>query len=100
MKKKIIISLLIVVGIYIFCVPTGSVRLSIFFQSPVKAFTTDLVDITDTYPGEASEDYTNGYKIYKLTNPPHEEATDNYITDWIVYRIGIFHFSKSIGHLV
>jgi hypothetical protein len=98
MKKKIIISLLVLLGIYIFCIPTGSVRISIFFQHPIKAFTTDLVDITEEYTGELSKDYTNGYKIYKLTDPLHDKATDGYLKNWIVYRIGIFYFSRHFGH--
>lgn len=72
--------------------PMMALRLALFKTwFPIKAITLQVSD----HPYEA--DVQSNEKIYTLTNPPTEEATQGILENWVVAKYGIFYVGEYLG---
>ena len=100
MKKKYVLwaVLLLLLG-YVFCTPMGALRGAVARTGyPVSAITLQAREAMAADVGLVALDNPENPVIYKIeTNIPHEQATDAYLENWIVYRYGCFYFAKYYG---
>lgn len=95
MKKSIIIifSIIILVLItYLIVTPTVALRFAILREGyPIKSITMKLSDTPYKISIKGDE------KIYTLTNPPMEKATQCILENWVVSKHGIFYWVEYFG---
>ena len=98
-KKRILLVALLLFLVYVFCTPMGALRGAVARTGyPISACTLQAREATAADVGLVALDNPENSVIYKIeTNIPHEQATDAYLENWIVYRFGCFYFAKYYG---
>lgn len=79
--------------------PNLAVRTYVFVSgNPIIAMTTDIMDYNNYSTGEKESYEQMNAKIYTLTNPPIEKATQGMLENYLVKRYGFFHYVEFYGH--
>jgi hypothetical protein len=96
MKRKLAwitpITILIILVAYLFLTPLGALQFAVAKEGyPTKAITLRLAD--EPYQVSIKENQT----MYTISNPPHENATDSDLVNWVVSKKSIFYFGSYYG---
>jgi hypothetical protein len=99
MKKWIgIISTFILMFLILHSTPYLAVRISVFVMGyPAAALTSGIAE--DVFQKYVDTDDSSGSndKVYTLTEPPVEEATQGQLRNYRVKKIGFLHFAEYYG---
>lgn len=91
MTKKKIYFCFIIVALYFFLTPKGSVRFAVFCNGyPIEAFTSKIQEDYE----EHSNQLEKNQKAFILDNYPIEQGTDGILDRWVSEKYFIFYFSK------
>lgn len=96
MKRKLAwgipISILIILVAFLFLTPLGALHFAVAKEGyPIKAIRLRLAD--EPYQESIKENQTR----YSILNPPHENATDSDLVNWVVTKKGVFYFGSYYG---
>lgn len=98
LATKIAACFIIIIFILLHSTPSIALRSHLFITChPVVAFTTGIVDDELHNKTDKQELKGQNAKCYTLTKPVHEEATDSYLENYIVKKVGFLLFAKYYG---
>ncbi|SNS34324.1 hypothetical protein SAMN05446037_100875 [Anaerovirgula multivorans] len=97
-KTAIIICMFIFILVFLHSMSTLALRTSVFLHGyPIVALTTTIQEYEpyDQYNRELLQKENS--RLYKLTPPPIEKATDGYLYTWKVNKKGYLYFASYYG---
>ncbi|WP_413367539.1 hypothetical protein [Lysinibacillus sp. 3P01SB] len=96
MKKYLWIIGVLLIFVLLHITPHAALRTHVFLMGyPIKALSSEiLVDVYDVYDGEMEQDT----KIYTLTDPPIEKATEGILSHYAVKKTGFLYFAEFYGY--
>lgn len=91
MIKRKIYFCLIIVALYFFMTPKGSVRFAVFLNGyPIEAFTSNIREDHEKHSNQLKKNQ----KAFILDDYPIEEGTDGMLDRWVSEKYFIFYFSR------
>lgn len=100
MKKTKILILLILLAFFIIVhlSPQLALRTHVFFMRyPVKSLITDIEEDKLVSKDDKEEFNRDNKKVYLLTNPPVEKATQGELRRYTVKKVGLLYFAEFLG---
>ncbi|MGM0877840.1 MAG: hypothetical protein ACQEWV_24655 [Bacillota bacterium] len=99
MRKKVgVLSLIVAIIFLLHSTPHIALRTYVFFTGyPKAAITSEIIE--DKYHNKIDKEkfVKLNAKAYTLTKPPIEKATQGELRNYLVRKIGFFHFVEYYG---
>ena len=97
-RKIIVIGLVISIIVLLHSIPTLALRTSIFFHGhPIVALTTEIEEHEPYSPEDSELLEKENAKLYRLTTPPIEKATQGHLYTWKVKKRVFIYFADYHG---
>ncbi|MFC4560157.1 hypothetical protein ACFO3D_18525 [Virgibacillus kekensis] len=98
-KLRRLVLILIAIFILLHITPQMAIRTHVIFMGyPVAAVTSGIVEYESHNKTDRERLEKLNAKVYTLTNPPVEEATQGELRNFIVKKYGFIYFAEYYGH--